>query len=194
MLDYVTGTVAKITQTSVIVDVCGIGFTVHMPQNALSSLPSVSTSITLHVSLVIREFSQTIYGFRTENERNLFEKLLNINGIGPKLAISIVGTLTFDELYQSCTTKDYSALCTVPGVGKKTAERLVIELKDTLSQFVTNVTPMSAPRAHLSHDALRALMNLGYSQATAQKAIQKALEQEKEGSLAKVITTALSYL
>ena len=194
MLDYITGTVAKITQDSVIVDVCGIGFTVHIPQNAHSLLPPVSTSLTLHVSLVIREFSQTIYGFRTENERNLFEKLLSINGVGPKLAISIVGTLTFDTLYQSCMTKDYSMLCTVPGIGKKTAERLVVELKDSLSQFVTDVAPASAPHAHLSHDAMRALMSLGYSQATAQRAIHKALEQEKEGNLAKVITTALSYL
>lgn len=189
MLDYLKGKLTQIHSDSITVEIFGIGFRIIIPQKLFASLPALSDEVVLHTCLVMREFSQTIYGFIDVNERQLFAQLIDISGIGPKIAINIISTLSFDALYQSCLSKDHKVLCSVPGIGKKTAERLVIELKDTLSKC-THVS-LTTPFSSLAQDATQALINLGYSQVTAQRAIHKALAQGKTQDLATVVTAAL---
>lgn len=191
MFAYVKGKLEVVEATCVIVDVQGIGYSIFIPCRMLSELPEVGQMIRLHTAFVVREFSQALYGFLDIQERNLFEVLINVSGIGPKLALSLIGHLTFAELQSAIALKDLKSLCLVPGVGKKTAERLVVELKDKLSQMVT-VTEGVKALSMSTHDAVLALMNLGYSQSVAQKAIKQSLEELPSNvDLGVLITTAL---
>ena len=145
--------------------------------------------------------SQTLYGFLNCSERDLFEIMLNVTGIGPKLALSLIGHLTLQELHIAIANQDLPKLCHVPGVGKKTAERLIIELKDKLPhtfQHTLNGLAIQLPqdpKSLLIQDAMLALINLGYNQNTAQKAIKQCLKELPEpDNLVILITTALRYI
>jgi Holliday junction DNA helicase RuvA len=178
-----------------------MGYQVYIPVNAFSKLPQIENLIHLHLSFVVREFSQTLYGFLSQKERDLFEALLDVSGVGPKLALSIVGHLSMSELHQALTSKDIPRLIKVPGIGKKTAERLIVELRDkaatlfpiTPEEFTISVP--SDPKNETIRDALSALINLGYNQAAAQKAIKKTLDNLPENpDLGMVITNALKHV
>lgn len=180
MFDYITGKLTKVTQESIIIEANGIGYRMLASLSCISRLPELTSRVTLYVSFVVREFSHTLYGFLEEQERELFEALLNISGIGPKTSLAIIGTLTVEELTDALIRKDTQALCRVPGIGKKTAERLLIELKDTLAQFSARPMHILPQKSPLSHDAVSALINLGYSQIVAQKAVKKVLDLNTE--------------
>ncbi len=189
MYRYLSGKLVTSNFEYAIIDILGIGFQVMIAPGCFEQLPAPSAQVTLHVSFVIREFSQTLYGFLQETERDLFEKLLNVSGIGPKLAVSIIGHLSGRDLQQALFTKDIAALCKVPGIGKKTAERLLLEMKDvTLPQMASQ----SVQAPPLLQDAVSALVNLGYSQMQAERAVSKTLE-EKQGieDLSLLLTASL---
>lgn len=200
MFTYIKGTLVTTTTSNVVIDVHGIGYAILIPCRLLGELPRPGQEVQLYTSFVVREASHTLYGFLCSQERDLFEFLMNISGVGPKLSLSLIGHLPAAELQAAVSCQDLSTLCRVPGVGKKTAERLVLELKDklpdslpgsigSLGQFAT-----ALPELHSSHarDAMLALMNLGYNQGTAQKAIKQSLKELPDGAeLSLLITTAL---
>ncbi len=176
MYSYIKGTLIAIKNESCLIEVQGVGYLIQLASNYAVKLPCPPAPLHLHVSFVIREFSQALYGFLQESERDIFEMLLDISGIGPKLALSIVGALSPGELKSILLNKDVAALCKVPGIGKKTAERLMLEVKTSalaLIQIDTIISPKNPP---LLQDAISALINLGYNQAAAQRAVSQTYE------------------
>lgn len=200
MFAYLKGTLAIVHPTHVVVDVNGIGYTLFIPCRLISELPELGLPVQFFTSFVVRESSQALYGFLNSHERDLFEALLNVTGIGPKMALSLIGHLTFHELQSAVANHDVPTLCRVPGVGKKTAERLIVELKDKLSNlFPIHPSNLAVhipdQKTQQIQDAMLALVNLGYNQSLAQKAIKQSLKDLPETvDLALLITTALKNI
>lgn len=195
MYSYLKGILVQAHHSYVLLEVHGIGYYLHTPCRLLGELPQLGVQVQFFTSFVIREAFQALYGFLCSKERDLFEGLINISGIGPKLALSLIGHLTFDQLTTAVGNQDLPTLCRVPGVGKKTAERLIVELKDKLPhllpiQAANSLLDIAKPK-HLQ-DAMLALINLGYNQNTAQKALRQTINELPETTdLALLITTAL---
>lgn len=170
-----------------IVEAGGIGYRLCIPFNTYSKLPPVGSSVFLFLSQVVREDSHTLYAFLTKEERNLFETLIALSGIGPKTAVGIIGHIEINAFQNAVASSDTRLLSKIPGIGKKTAERLVIEMRDKFKGKAKGPTLMG--------DAVTALLNLGYTPANAQKAVQAVLEEKKnETDLAKIITSALQKI
>jgi holliday junction DNA helicase RuvA len=191
MYAYFNGKLVEKTPLFAIVEVHGIGYKCHIPITLVSKLPPVGEQVLLYVSWVVREMSQALYGFATQEQRDLFELLLTLSGIGPKTALALVGHFELEDLEESVRTGNSQSLTQVPGIGKKTAERLIVDLKGKLkfSPF-----PKSAVTSSKVQDALNALLHLGCSQAHAEQAIKKAMEElTEECDLPTLITAALKY-
>lgn len=197
MFAYIKGELVQATPLHAVIDVHGVGYRISIPANVFSKLPQLGHPVILHVSHVVRELSQTLYGFFSLQERDLFELLLGVTGIGPKLALSLIGHLYLHDLRTAISKADIATISKVPGIGKKTAERLVIELRDKISSAFPHdpselSIPLSDPQAQKISDAMSALINLGYNQAAAQKAIKKTLKDFSEDlDLAALITHSL---
>ena len=200
MFAYIKGVLMAASPTSVVIESNGIGYKIFIPVNAFNALSQVGEQVTLHTSFVVRENAQTLYGFLTFQERDFFEVLLGVTGIGPKLALAIIGHMPLTELQQVIANEDAAALCRIPGIGKKGAERLVIELRDKVnalplapSKYVLHTTIDAKTRT--LNDALSALVNLGYNQATAQKAIKRSLDKLPDPlDLSSLIAMALTQV
>lgn len=130
MIGRLRGTLAEKQPPHLIIDVNGVGYELEVPMTTLYRLPKVGESVTVHTHLVVREDAHLLYGFAEKRERELFRELIRLNGVGPKLALALMSGLEVDELVRCVQAQDTSALVRVPGVGKKTAERLLVELKD----------------------------------------------------------------
>jgi Holliday junction DNA helicase RuvA len=192
MYSYIKGTLVCIKEDGCLVEVQGVGYKVLMAANYALKLPLAPAEVFLHVSFVIREFSQALYGFIHESERDVFEKLLNISGIGPKLALSIIGHLSPSDLKSVLLNKDVAALCKVPGIGKKTAERLLLELKESALSLIEIDSKVSAKNPPLLQDAISALTNLGYNQAAAERAVKSTFETyQNPPDISELITASL---
>ncbi len=201
MFAYLKGQLVNHSSSQVILEVNGVGYLIFIHSRVSGQLPALGELVHFYTTFVIREFSQTLYGFLDSQEKDLFEVLMNVSGIGPKLALSLLGHLTLNELHTAVSRPDLPTLCRVPGVGKKTAERLIVELKDKLplllkgqfSDFAMS-TNQDAKSIHLQ-DAMLALINLGYNQNSAQKALKQSIKDLPEtADLALLITTALKHI
>ncbi|WP_191487161.1 Holliday junction branch migration protein RuvA [Pseudomonas sp. FEN] len=182
MIGRLRGTLAEKQPPHLILDVNGLGYELEVPMTTLYRLPSVGEPLTLHTHLVVREDAQLLYGFFGKRERDFFRELIRLNGVGPKLALALMSSLEVDELVRCVQAQDTSALVRVPGVGKKTAERLLVELKDRFKAWET-VPSMFAlvpnqpdgvaavPVASAETDAVSALISLGYKPQEASKAV-----------------------
>jgi Holliday junction DNA helicase RuvA len=183
------GTLAEKQPPHLILDVNGLGYELEVPMTTLYRLPSVGEPLTLHTHLVVREDAQLLYGFFGKRERDFFRELIRLNGVGPKLALALMSSLEVDELVRCVQSQDTSALTKVPGVGKKTAERLLVELKDRFKAWET-VPAMFAlvpnqpggpdaptPVATAENDAVSALISLGYKPQEASKAVSAIKEK-----------------
>ena len=188
MYDFIRGPLIELVPGSAVLDAGGVGYRVFIPVKSFGKMPPLKQEVLLYTSFVIRENSQSLFGFLTKPERDLFEQLLAISGVGPKTAISLVGHLDYNDLISSIQGSDAHSLCKVPGIGKKTADRIILEVKDKLSTILIDEDSIA------SRDATRALVNLGYSQAIAQKAVQSALKGEKDLDLSQLLTQALKCL
>lgn len=191
MFEFIRGTLVSSSPIKAVIDVRGVGYALFVPIN--SHLPNQGEEVTLYTSLIIREDAHTLFGFLTLEERDLFESLRAVSGIGPKTALALIGHMTIDVLYSAISQADAKSIAKTPGIGKKTAERLIIEMRDKLKGLVHK----SAPTKEVStnSDALNALIHLGYNQAAATKAIQKVLDQaDSEPPLPELITSALRCL
>ena len=183
MIAQLTGTVLKAGATSCVLDVGGVGFLAHVtPSTAAALRPGEAA--TLHTSMVVREDSMTLFGFAEEGEREAFELAQTATGVGPKLALALMSGLDVDELVRCVQAQDTSVLVKIPGVGKKTAERLLVELKDRFKAWETlpgMSTLVIEPRPGVAvssaeTDALGALISLGYKPQEASRAVAAVLE------------------
>ncbi len=180
MIGRLRGVLAQKQAPLVLIDVQGVGYEVAAPMSTFYVLPELNQKVMLHTHLVVREDSQTLYGFATEDERSLFRSLIRINGVGAKLALAILSGVSTTEFIQCIEHEDASTLVRLPGVGKKTAERLIIEMKDRIKELsghapVAANTPDTLPaRANDTvGDAVSALMALGYKAAEASRMVRQ---------------------
>ncbi len=180
-----------------VVEANGIGYRIAIPLSTYTRLPSLETPIHLYVSQVVREDSNTLYGFLAKEERDLFELLITLSGIGPKTGLSIIGHIDIGTFQRAVAAADIRLLSKIPGIGKKTAERLVIEMRDKFKGAKpgkTHALSLSSADGLLG-DAMNALMHLGYSPIDAQKAVNAAFAEKKEESdLGLLISSALQKI
>ncbi len=171
----------------------GLSYEIHIPLTTLESLPEVGESVTIHTSLVVKEELWQLFGFSSFYERKIFERLLTANGVGPSLAIGLLSSLSTDRLVRAIIDKDIATLQSVPRVGKKKAERLVLDLSDKIGTVtggdVKNVSATS-PSTN-ADEAIRALMSLGYSNIEADRAVRKALDDNTAKNTAELIRISL---
>ena len=184
MIGRLRGTLTEKHPPFLILDVGGVGYEVEVPMTTLYRLPPVGEPLTLHTHLVVREDAQLLYGFAEKREREFFRELIRLNGVGPKLALALMSGLEVDELVRCVQAGDTSTLVKVPGVGKKTAERLLVELKDRFKAWETLpgmtglvIEPSSvSPVSSAESDALSALISLGYKPQEASRAVAAVKE------------------
>jgi Holliday junction DNA helicase RuvA len=169
VIAHLRGKLAQKDPARVIVDVNGVGYEVFVPLTTFSVLPDTGAEVSIDVHTHVREDLIALYGFSTRRERTIFEKLMTISGIGPKLAVTILSGGSVEDLVTAIKRGDLARLTAIPGVGKKTAERIVLELKDKLQDFA------EAPaRSSVEMDVLSALENLGYNRPMAEAALARA--------------------
>jgi Holliday junction DNA helicase RuvA len=173
-----------------IINVGGIGFQVYMPTSTLSSLGKIGDEVNLHTHLHLREDNATIYGFGSTDELRLFQTLLGVSGLGPKLALAMLSAMSVDKLTMAIATGSVDLLTIIPGIGKKVADRIVLELKDKIAAGW--VTTPAAQVAEANTDVLAALTSLGYSVAEATRAVA-TLPPSSDLSLEERIKLALQY-
>ncbi len=183
MIAFVKGTVAGVTLSSAVVEVGGVGLEVNCTPNTLATLRPGSQA-TLPTSMIVREESMTLFGFLDDDEKSLFEMLLTASGVGPKLAQAMLAVLTPDDLRRAVTTEDFKALTTVPGIGQKGAQRIVLELKDRIGAPTgagpTRTSPAGASAAPWRDQVLQGLVGLGWSAKEAEKAVEAVAPQAEE--------------
>jgi len=160
-----------------VLDVNGVGYDVTIPVPAFSELPGLGSEVTMHIYTHVREDALALYGFLHPEDKRLFERLLTVSGIGPKMAITILSGMAVHEMTRAIRGNDVSRLTKIPGIGRKTAERMVLELRDKLPEGTADVTAMPSLSA-VEEDVLSALLNLGYQRAAAEKAVTQGKKGE----------------
>ncbi len=194
MFESIQGQLIDKTPLKAVVQTGGIGYRLTIPFSTYSRLPNLGNELKLYLTQVVREDSNTLYAFLEKEERDLFEILITLSGVGPKTALAIIGHLEISAFQRAVATADVRLLSKIPGIGKKTAERLIIEMRDKIKGIKTKGAPSSLEGGVLG-DALNALLNLGYNPLEAQKAVREVLEEKKgETDLGKIITAALQKI
>jgi len=163
MIAQVTGTIAGRSATSCIIEVGGLGLRLYMSTSALAHLPAEGDEVTVFTHLHVREDELTLFGFESLDEQELFEKLITVSGVGPKVALSALSSFSPSDLAGAVAREDDTLIATVPGIGKKTAQRIIIELKDKIG--AGELSPRSASRGGASGEAADALASMGFSTA-----------------------------
>src|SRR5438105_102157 len=196
VISVVTGTLAtKDLDRVEVLTASGIGYEIEIPLGVFETLPRAGEKVSLHTSLVVKEDSWKLFGFSSALEKQLFEKLLTANGVGPALAIGLLSALSAPRLVRAIREKDIPTLQSVPRVGRKKAERLILDLSDKLDGLGETTGTAAAPASAAADDAQRALVSLGYSSAEAEKGVRAALDAGGGGkSAAELIRTALAKL
>ena len=204
MISYIRGELCDIEEQKAIVDVNGVGYGIYMPQQALSLLPPMGQQVKIHTYLNIREDAMQLFGFLTKEDLNVFRLLIGVNGIGPKAGLNILYCLSPDELRFAVLSGDAKAISATPGIGKKTAEKLILELKDKL-----NIEDMLEHAAHggdsedlasgtdtasntMQAEAVQALTALGYGSAESLRAVKKS--SPECSSVEDILKEALKFL
>lgn len=180
MIARLTGTVVDIDPPAVVLDVAGVGYELEVPVSVLAALPGLNQSTTLHVLQGQRDEIPVLFGFTSRSERGLFQAITKISGVGPKMGLAILSTFTADELADVAGRGDVAALTQIPGVGKRTAERLAVELKNRVPS--TGAVPLGSSGGGASVEARQALVALGYAEKDAVKAVDLALKEGAEST------------
>jgi Holliday junction DNA helicase RuvA len=202
MIAHLSGTLRAKHATSVIVDVGGVGYEVTIPVSTFYELGEAGTDVSLRIHTNVREDAIQLYGFWTAREKDLFLQLTSVTGIGPKLAITMLSGMAARELIQAIRNNDLARLTTIPGVGRKTAERVVVELRDKLAKMTIEAAEPEAVAAHdtmgdseaMRDDTVAALVALGYPKPVAEKAVGAALGEAGERTIQALLRRALKRL
>ena len=171
MIGRITGTLIEKHPPQVVVDAHGVGYEIDVPMSTFYNLPAIGERVALHTHLVVREDAQLLYGFGSEAERVSFRQLIKITGVGAKMALAVLSGLNANELAQAVAMQDTGRLTKIPGVGKKTAERLLLELKGKLADALPGAVLGSVTET--SSDVLNALLALGYNEREANHAVRQ---------------------
>jgi holliday junction DNA helicase RuvA len=195
MIARLKGTLVDKHPSRVIVDVAGVGYDVHVPLSTFYGLGEPGTSVSLRIHTHVREDVIALFGFSSALEHDLFERLIAINGIGPKLALAVLSGIEPADFVRAIRLQDVARLTAIPGIGKKTAERIGLELKDRLPQALQTTSGAAAsapaPEDQLRADLLSALVNLGYQQAVAEKALDKIVKATPQAPFEQALREAL---
>ena len=197
MIAHLKGQLAYKSPEYTIVDVNGVGYQVFTPLSTYYALPNLGQTVSLRVHTRVREDELKLFGFLTEEEQTIFQKLITINKVGPRLALGILSGMSPADLFSAVMNNNIARLSTIPGVGKKTAERLTLEMKDKLADLALAMDhqPESARAEGFYDDALSALVNLGYKKPEAEKALKTICNQNgKDANLEDLIKESLNIL
>jgi Holliday junction DNA helicase RuvA len=204
MIAYLSGKLLEKQATSVIIDVGGIGYEVTIPLSTFYELGEEGADVSLRIYTHVREDALQLFGFKSEREKQLYLKLISVQGIGAKSGISMLSGMSAEEIVTAIRTDNLARLTSIPGVGRKTAERLVIELRDKLNEFTAQSAleraasgtsaQAEAPADAVYDDALSALVNLGYQRNAAEKALKQAIKDGTEISVQKLLRKSLQLL
>ncbi len=192
MIAHLRGRLLAKHPNQAIVEAGGIGYDVAISVPTFSDLPALGSEVSFHIHTHVREDALALYGFLRPAEKSLFEKLITVSGIGPKLAITILSGMAADEMVGAIRGNDVAKLTRIPGIGKKTAERMVLELRDKLQTFAE--VPAAAPVSPIVEDVLSALVNLGYQRTAAERALAMISGNGKSGSFDVLFREALAVL
>ena len=194
MIAHLRGKLLAKHPNQAIVETGGVGYDVTISVPTFSGLPGVGGEVALHIHTHVREDMIALYGFLRPAEKTLFEKLITVSGIGPKLAITILSGMAADEMVNSIRGNDIAQLTRIPGIGKKTAERMVLELRDKLTVEKAGEIPAASTMSPIEEDVLSALINLGYQRAAAEQALAAASKNGKTGPFDALFREALAVL
>ena len=203
MIAHLSGTLLSKQATSVIVDVSGVGYEVNIPLSTFYDLEDLGSTVQLRIYTHVREDAIQLYGFKTARERELFLKVISVSGIGPKLGITLLSGMSADDMIASIRTNNLARLTLIPGVGRKTAERLILELREKIADLSSaqleeelGAKPEATELTEdtVRADALSALLNLGYQRSAAEKAIDAALGERGDVTVESILRRGLKKL
>lgn len=194
MIAHLRGKLLTKHPNQVVIDTGGVGYEVTISVPTFSELPANGSEVALHIYTHVREDVIALYGFSRPAEKQLFEKLMTVSGIGAKLAITILSGMAADEMAAAIRGNDVARLTKIPGIGKKTAERMVLELRDKLLPSTGSSTAAPPTMNPLVEDVLSALVNLGYQRPAAEKAMEGVVKDNKSGSFDSVFREVLGHL
>jgi holliday junction DNA helicase RuvA len=204
MIAHLNGTLLSKEPNSVIVDVSGVGYEVTIPLSTFYELANEGSDVQLRIYTHVKEDALQLYGFKTERERKLFVNFISVSGIGPKIGIALLSGMSADELINSIKTNSLARLTLIPGVGRKTAERLIVDLREKMTalaasqvETTSGLEPAASgasPEDGVRSDALSALLNLGYQRSSAEKAIDAVLNDGGEMTVESVLRRGLRKL
>lgn len=205
MISYIKGPLTAIEEDVIVVEAGGVGMGIHVPLSVLDRLPGIGREVTVYTYFQVREDAMSLYGFLNRQDRDMFRQLIGVNGVGPKAALGILSTMTPDDLRMAIVTGDAKAISRVPGIGPKTAQRLILDLKDKISmeEVLGNLAlPCdggasaalgTASMGEAAKEAVQALVALGYSNMEANKAV-KQVEVTETMTAEDVLKASLRYL
>jgi Holliday junction DNA helicase RuvA len=195
VISRLSGTVLDLRTDRLVLDVNGVGYDLAIPLGTFSALPPAGERAVVYVHTHVREDALSLFGFATREEKYVFERLLSVSGIGPRVALTVLSGLPLPDLVRAIATQNARILATIPGVGKKLAERLGLELKEKLAGFGAGAgVPASGGKASAVEDAVGALENLGYKLVQAEQAVEKAVKDVGIEDLNKILQAALKSL
>jgi len=197
MISHLRGSLLEKHPNLITVDVNGVGYEVTIPVSAYSSLPAPGAEVRLYIHTHVREDAFSLFGFLTPSDKLLFEKLITVSGIGPKLAITALGGLTAPDLAAAIRAGSLEQLVRIPGVGKKTAERMVLELRDKLDLLPVATQPAASPKSAFNateEDVISALSNFGSTRAAAEAAVMKARSEKESNEFDSLFRLALKLV
>jgi Holliday junction DNA helicase RuvA len=199
MIAHLRGRLLAKSPSRVIIDAGGVGYDVTIPVSTFYELGDVGSETSLYIYTYVREDAFSLYGFRTDREKSLFEKLLGVAGVGPKLAVTLLSGLEIDDLITAVRKEEIARLTSIPGVGRKTAERLIVELREKLAKFAVEEPERqpaapAPPAGTVEDDVLSALINLGYPRPSAEAALREASAAAPDGQFEDWLRASLRLL
>jgi len=192
MIAHLRGRLIAKHPNQVIVEAAGVGYDVNITVPTFSDLPALGVEVALHIHTHVREDMIALYGFLRAEEKQLFEKLITVSGIGPKLAITILSGMATAVMVGAIRSNDFARLTRIPGIGKKTAERMCVELRDKLEGF--GVPPPMVSHSAVEEDVISALSNLGFQRGLAEKAVERAVQSAGRENFDAIFRAALGAL
>ncbi len=197
MIAWLAGRIRHKATDHLIIDVAGVGYQVSVPLSTYCGIPADGEEVGLHIHTHVREDSLSLFGFLTQAEKDMFLLLTGVSGIGPKLALAVLSSLSVQDLSDALQSSDDSRLCTIPGIGKKTAARMVLELKDKMKLIMPAISARLSNPDVVSddvEDVISALINLGYKRPQAEDAVRKVRHGHSGRAVEELIREALSML